>query len=627
MKPLINVEMIRRALCLLAMVSFLGLTACGGGGGGGGGDTVADVGTPGDAGGGGGIGGSGFSSSGTVDGTGSIFVNGERIDVDNAEFFIDGEPAVEGDIGLGMIVTVTGSRDENGTPFADRVDYDPLIEGDIESIERNVDNSSARLRILGQVVIVERTSTVFEDTDFDALAAGQRVEISGYRDDEDRVRATRLDGDADSADEVTLSGRLSGLNGTRFSIGSQQVDASNASIDSLPGGSLANDLEVEVEGELVDGVLIATEVDDRDDFQARISVDDDVSAQGAIDNFQSVSSFSIEGLPVDASNALISTGGLLLANNLVVEAEGVWNGSVLVADTVVASRGRIELVAPLAAIDGTRLTLQFGNGTVTVDTNARTLVDDDRDDIEFLALSDIGIGDTLEVEALLVDGQLVATLVDRDDSDDETVIQAPVESFVDGLSVTVLGLSFDVSLAEFENAGDDDIEAEDFFRNLRISSLVSIVDEGPVDGFAEEVEFEFAQSFDGDREFLDDDERLLEIGELPGAVITYLAENFPGEDVAFIEADDDEIEVYLADGTEIVFSLAGDFIESDDDEDDYDEESDSDDGSDDDASDDEDGSDDGFDEEDDDEGADEEDEEDEDEGEESDDSEDDDSNV
>ena len=606
MKTLINLDAMRRGLCLLATVSVLGLTACGGGGGGGGGgagDPVAsiDAGSPGDS---GGIGGSGFSSSGTVDGTGSIFVNGERIDTDNAEFFIDGQPAVESDIGLGMIVTVTGSRDESGAPFASRVDYDPLIEGDIESIERNADNSSARLSVLGQVIIVERTSTVFEDVDFDSLSVGQRVEISGYRDDEDRVRATRLEAEDDVSDDVVLSGRVSALNGLLFSIGAQSVDASSAVIGSLPGGALANGQEVEVEGQLVAGVLVASEVDDRDDFQDVLTVDDDVAAQGAIANFQSLSSFSIEGLPIDASSALIVTGGLPLADNLVVEAEGVWNGSVLVAETVTASRGRIELVAPLASIDGTRLTLQFGNGSITVDTNARTLVDDDRDDIEFLALGDLAIGDTLEVEALLVDGGLVATLVDRDDADDETVIQAPVESFVAGVSVTVLGLTFDVTASEFENAGDDDIDIDDFFRNLAVNDLLSIVDENPTDGFAEEVEFEFATSFDGERDFLDDDERVLDVVELPGEIITFLAENFPGEDVAFIEGDDDEIEVYLADGTEIVFDLDGRFIESDLEDDDFDgsddEDSSDDDSSDDDSSDDDSDDDDEDDEDDDD---------------------------
>ncbi|MEE4661854.1 MAG: DUF5666 domain-containing protein, partial [Halieaceae bacterium] len=184
MNTLVNLQDIRRGLALLVAASVLTLTACGGGGGGGGGvgggDTVADVGSPGD---GGGIGGSGFSSSGTVDGTGSIFVNGERIDVDSAEFFIDGEPATEADLGLGMVVTVTGRRDETGAAFAERVDYGPLIEGTIDAIERNADNSSARLRVLNQVIIVERTSTVFEDLSFDSLAAGQRVELSGYRDD------------------------------------------------------------------------------------------------------------------------------------------------------------------------------------------------------------------------------------------------------------------------------------------------------------------------------------------------------------------------------------------------------------------------------------------------------------
>ena len=57
--------MIAASLRLAACATFLVLvTACGGGGGGGG------------------IGGTGLTSSGTISGTGSIFVNGVRFDVD-----------------------------------------------------------------------------------------------------------------------------------------------------------------------------------------------------------------------------------------------------------------------------------------------------------------------------------------------------------------------------------------------------------------------------------------------------------------------------------------------------------------------------------------------------------------
>ena len=65
-----------------------------------------------------------------------------------------------------------------------------------------------------------------------------------------------------------------------------------------------------------------------------------------------------------------------------------------------------------------------------------------------------GVGDYLEVEAIDVRGTLVATRVDRDDDVDEAEIQAPVPSFVEGVSVTLLGLTFDVTGTDFENVAE-----------------------------------------------------------------------------------------------------------------------------------------------------------------------------
>lgn len=111
MKSIFDASKARSAAHALTLGSVLTLAACGGGGGGGG-DQLAGVTPPGgggDIGGGAGIGGTGFSSTGTIDGTGSIFVNGVRYDIDDAEIFVNGEPATEADLKLGMVVVVAGT--------------------------------------------------------------------------------------------------------------------------------------------------------------------------------------------------------------------------------------------------------------------------------------------------------------------------------------------------------------------------------------------------------------------------------------------------------------------------------------------------------------------------------------
>ena len=570
MKKCFDPKFQRPALSLLTAGGLLCLQACGGGGGGG----VAAVIDPGGGGAGGGQGiiGTGLTSSGTIDGTGSVFVNGVRFDIDDAEIAIDGETAREDDLGPGMAVRIKGTVAEDGkSGKATRVDVSTSLEGPVSAIKRNADNSSARLTILGQTVIVERTSTVFEGVRFGALATGMALEVSGYR-DQGRLRATRVEVD-DDPNEVQLEGAVGALNGLNFRIGSQPVDASAANLGDLPNNALSAGLRVSVEGRLQNGVIVADDIDSADDLSRGLEANAAITLLGSVSGL-SGSTFVVEGLTVDISNtnkARLQTGGLPLSNGSIVEVRGVWDGRRVAARSVTRRRGRIEFEGSLASVaSATRsLTLRVGNDTVSVATDERTLFDDERDDIKFLKLSNLATGDFLRVEALSMGGRLLATRVDREDDDDEdTVLQAPLQSFVNGLSVTLQGVTFNVTRAEFENVDDKDINASTFFANLKTGALLRVTDKAPADGFAEEVEFEFATALDGDREFEDDDEERVDPARLPQRVRDYIAANFPGRGIAFAKRDDDEIEVYLTNGTEVSFDLNGRFIETDDDDDD-----------------------------------------------------------
>ena len=578
MKKRFDPKFQRPALSLLTAGSLLCLQACGGGGGGG----IAAVIDPGGGGAGGGQGiiGTGLTSSGTIDGAGSVFVNGVRFDIDDAEIAIDGETAREDDLGPGMAVRIKGTVAEDGkSGKATRVDVSTSLEGPVSAIKRNADRRSARLTILGQTVIVERTSTVFEGVRFGALATGMALEVSGYR-DQGRLRATRVEMD-DDPNEVQLEGLVGALNGLNFRIGSQPVDASAANLGDLPNSALSAGLRVSVEGRLQNGIIVADDIDSADDLSRGLEANAAITLLGSVSGL-SGSTFVVEGLTVDISStnkARIKTGGLPLSNGSIVEVRGVWDGRRVAARSVTRRRGRIEFEGSLASVaSATRsLALRVGNNTVSVATDERTLFDDERDDIKFLKLSNLATGDFLRVEALSLGDRLLATRVDREDDDDEdTVLQAPLQSFVNGLSVTLQGVTFNVTRAEFENVDDKDINASVFFANLKTGALLRVTDKAPADGFAEEVEFEFATALDGDREFEDDDEERVDPARLPQRVRDYIAANFPGRGIAFAKRDDDEIEVYLTNGTEVSFDLNGRFIETDDDDDDRDDDRDDD---------------------------------------------------
>jgi hypothetical protein len=265
-------------------------------------------------------------------------------------------------------------------------------------------------------------------------------------------------------------------------------------------------MRVEVRGTLENGRITATSIDEEADPGRSFGDDDDVSVQGTVSGFVDSGSFLVNGVAVDARGAVLQPSTLVLGNGAVVEVEGSWNGQVLRARRVEARRGRVEVEATVTAVDtGQRtITLQVAGGTITVRLDNRTQLDDDTGVADNLRLSDIRTGDFVEVEAILADGDLVATRVDRDDADDE-VVQAPVDSFVSGSSITLLGVIYGTEGARFEDQDDRALTPEQFYTNLQAGALVKVKDRNG-DGIAEEVEFEFERGLDGDREFASDDD-------------------------------------------------------------------------------------------------------------------------
>ncbi|HED16960.1 MAG TPA: hypothetical protein ENI64_09150, partial [Gammaproteobacteria bacterium] len=109
----------RRSIFLaLAVLAVTILSSCGGGGGG----TFA------------GIGGTGITSSGSITGIGSIYVNGVEYNVDSAAITVNGNvSSTPAELKVGMVVTVTGTLDSAGstTGTANTVVYDNEIQGPV----------------------------------------------------------------------------------------------------------------------------------------------------------------------------------------------------------------------------------------------------------------------------------------------------------------------------------------------------------------------------------------------------------------------------------------------------------------------------------------------------------------
>ena len=130
----------------------------------------------------GGIGGTGKTPTieddglilGKVGGFGSIVINDQRFDTQNAEFIVDGKEAYITDLQIGMNV---GARVNFTTKLASKVFYQPLVAGPIESTEA----MQSTLTILGQSILIT-PETVLDGLTPDALQPDLVIEVSGTRD-------------------------------------------------------------------------------------------------------------------------------------------------------------------------------------------------------------------------------------------------------------------------------------------------------------------------------------------------------------------------------------------------------------------------------------------------------------
>jgi hypothetical protein len=475
------------------------LSGCGGGGGG----VLAAVGN------GGGIGGTGITSNGTIDGFGSIFVNGVEFETDDSEVSLDGVKMGADSLRLGMVVTVRGTVNNDGkTGTANEVIFDNEVQGPVTAIQVSKDGDSLLLKVFGIEIIAERTATVFDGVRFETLAVDDLVEVSGFFEKGLQLRATRIEKKSTfvaGASEVTLKGIVSGLSANLFKLGEYTVDSSNADLSNIPGGSLTDGLRVKVHGTLEGNNIQADRIEKDDSFIDSLGEEDELSVQGAISNFVDAAHFDVNGVAVDASNASLEPANLVLANGVIVSAEGTWNGTVLVAKEIESRRGRIELEAKVASVDAAAktVTLQYFTGTVTVQVDSTTMLKDDSGQANPLTLAAIVSGDFLEVEAIKLGNDLLASRIHRD-SQHDSILQAPVERFNAGADITLLGITFSTTGAVFESQNDSELSAEAFFVALQIGDLVRIRDEDLPDGIADEVEFEQGDALNGE-EFEDDD--------------------------------------------------------------------------------------------------------------------------
>jgi hypothetical protein len=197
-------------------------------------------------------------------------------------------------IAVGDVVEVSGLIDQNGTIRATHIELEGEIKFGVTEVELKgiiegfVDGSSEFM--IGAVTV--HFDPTGENTDLSDLPGGVRngefVEVEGTITAVNEVDASEIeledefDDDDEDGDEFSITGFVQDYMGIDdFFVGSQAVDASDAEFENGNASMLEAGVLVEVEGEILDGVLIAEEVEFESDVEisAAIASDDDIDPE------------------------------------------------------------------------------------------------------------------------------------------------------------------------------------------------------------------------------------------------------------------------------------------------------------------------------------------------------------
>ncbi len=395
------------------------------------------------------------TSSGAITGFGSIFVNGVEFELDVAEININDNNGSEDQLQLGMFVVVQGEvNDDRTAGNASSVHYDQDIEGPITAITSNNITSNngneALIVVLGVNVHIDGL-TVLDNLDLSTIAVGQVVEVSGFRQRDNSLLATRIEKQSDtfiSGSELEIEGRILSLDSDQqqLVIAGLTIDFSQAQFSNITENTLIPGLFLEVKGSDFgpNNELIASSIELEDN---ELSLEDNLSleVEGIITDFDSLSNFTVGNTLIDGRNAIIENGSSAdLVNGIKVEVEGVIVSGELQANKIkIKQANTVRITAPIAALDSA--SNHFTVLGISAQTSASTLFEDKSEtDLISLHLDDMSNDQWVEVRGSLSDGLLLIARLERIDEEDEVELRAPIEAIADS-TVTLAGLDLDLS--------------------------------------------------------------------------------------------------------------------------------------------------------------------------------------
>lgn len=414
------------------------------------------------------------TTTGVITGFGSVFINGVEYETDTAAVSIDGVPNtnnVDRDAGLklGMVVTLSGDA-AGGAGTAVSIEFNDEVEGmvtEIPGVDATTGAPTGALKILGTTIITDE-DTIFESnvadiSTRDQIEIGHIIEVSGYSAGDGVVWATRLELKKKALelnDEVELTGLVSGLTDTTFSIGDMVISYLPENLDA-DITTLADGMLVEVKSLGLDGdILVAKKIELKSQDKKSVKHDgddDEVEVEGVITSsvdFLTTNTFDVNGSTIifDINTRFVHGTKNTITDGYKVKVKGAVdaNGDFVAQTIVFKPTGDIKMAGPITSADVVANTVNMFGLTVHLE-NSTTVEDDTDAKIKYLfGADDLSIGDWLEIKAYKnSNGELVATKMTRKKLEDGKLskLEGKVNSIdaTNSALIVLSGVSVDIS--------------------------------------------------------------------------------------------------------------------------------------------------------------------------------------
>lgn len=276
----------------------------------------------------GGIGGTGIV--GTITGFGSVCVNGLEVDYSNqTPVMINGRLAGVSDLAIGQVISMVADTAPDGLR-ARSIEILNMIEGPISQAPQGNE-----LEVMGQRVLLSAAAS--SRINVATLQAGEKVRISGYRDDQQRIFATRIDLSPQLKEESVIGSIEKTATGDAYIQGVKVMDANSGVV------MLSPKTELLVTGHW-DGKVLQVSGKLPDPATHNFSESQHIVLEGLVQNTQAEhDQLKVNGIDIAIRSQTSIVGSDQLQNNQVVRISGQMDANrTLHAEHIVIEPARFE---------------------------------------------------------------------------------------------------------------------------------------------------------------------------------------------------------------------------------------------------------------------------------------------